>query len=61
MTKTIGVELACEGLKKAVSTWEQVSGVFLYANRRTAKELNALGLKEGRESADSYIDMVCRS
>ena len=48
MTKTIDVELACEGLKDAVSTWEQVSDVLPCANRRTAKELKSLRLKKAR-------------
>ena len=53
----MAVELVCEGLEEAVSTWEPVSGVFLYANRRPARELKALRLRADQSSADPYSDM----
>ena len=55
----MGVELACEREEEAVSTWEPVSDVFPYANKRAAKELKELRLKADRSSADLYSDMFC--
>ena len=52
VTTTMAVELTCEGWEEAVSTWEPVSDVFLYAKGRSAKKLKSLRLKADRSRAD---------